>query len=191
MPPLGCGRINACARTRAHTHTDTHTHTHTHTHTYAHAHTHVHTHTHTHTTHMDDRLTWIIATSLAPSPMASMRPACFFICRRYQRSIPLALPSAVRISYSIIIRTMPAFWLGDERQITTAAQPAPRCARSCPHFWLSNSPLFGLTICHFCLNNLPFQPQQIASPGSTICHFRLKNLPVLAKLSATSTSITC
>ncbi len=72
--------------------------------------------------------TWIMATSLAPSPTASMRPACFFIWRRYQRSSPREPPSAHRISYSDIMRTIPAFWLGDERQMTTAAQPAPRSA---------------------------------------------------------------
>ena len=37
---------------------------------------------------------WIMATSLAPSPMASMRPACFFIWRLYQRMSPLLPPSA-------------------------------------------------------------------------------------------------
>ena len=42
----------------------------------------------------DACLTWIMATSLAPSPMASMRPACFFIWRLYQRTMPLLPPSA-------------------------------------------------------------------------------------------------
>lgn len=42
-------------------------------------------------------------------PVRALMPACFFICRLYHFSSPLALPSACDISYSIIMRTTAAF----------------------------------------------------------------------------------
>mmetsp|Transcript_8499 Transcript_8499/g.24373 ORF Transcript_8499/g.24373 Transcript_8499/m.24373 type:complete len:268 (-) Transcript_8499:2858-3661(-) len=108
---------------------------------------------------------WIMATSLAPSPMLSIFPVIRFSNLRFHARRPEAPRTAILYSKSLISFTMHAFWLGEARQTTTLAQYDPSSASTgsmlVPRMWVRVWP----SITSSCVAACPLDELFLSSSG--------------------------